>query len=164
MVSQHKQDWEQRHTALACGERSLLWTDEEVRGEVRETCQFAEGARGREYISLNEPRSAYTWNPARYRRCTTVVKEDTASSPRSPLAVSLLAAGCPGLADLADNDDGTEYEFLEIWAEDQGKLSSDGISIEGGDTVIREWRLSADYRDFLVAQEYGWDDPTRHAQ
>ena len=45
MVSQHKQDWEQRHTALARGERSLLWTDEEVRGEVRETCQFAEGAR-----------------------------------------------------------------------------------------------------------------------
>ena len=64
------------------------------------------------------------------------------------------------MADLADTDK-TEYEFLGYWAEDQGKLASDVISIQGGDAVIREWRLSADYRNFLVGQEYGYDDRTR---
>ena len=161
MVSLHNQDWEQRHTALARGERLLLWTDKEVCGEVPETRQFAEGARGRGFISLNERGPVNTWNPARYQpyhRRTSV--QGAAPSIRSPLALSLLAVGCPTLADLADTDK-TEYEFLWYWAEDQGKLASDGISIQGGDAVIREWRLSADYRNFLVGQEYGYDDRTR---
>ena len=155
MASQHKQDWERRHAALACGERPLLWTDEEVRGDVSATRDMTSGARGQGYIEGGE-RPVHTWNPAKYCRHAEVA----IPSLRSRFAHSLLAKGCPRLADLIDTNC-NEFESLTDWAEDEGKLAADGELKPNSDSLIREWRLSSDYRDFLVAEEYGYDDPTR---
>merc|ERR1712087_352338 len=96
-ASEHKQDWAQRHAALAKGERRLLWTDEEIRGEVPATREYAERARGPNDNALPDV-SVHTWDSCALPWYRTHV----AQPAQSRLAMEFRADGCPALADLID--------------------------------------------------------------